>query len=136
MSNDTRQVALDFIQKIEARHFLDAFSKLAADGIYIVIGKTPASRVYHGRQDVFDNLVPVLSTFIEAPVLKFQDPIVDGDRVVMLASGKGVGPTGPYDQPYYAFSAKVRGNEFSEITEFMDTAMLETAVFGKKLVDA
>ena len=133
---DTREVADKFIERIEGLNFLDAFGMLAADGRYTVIGKTKASRTYNGRQDLFDNLIPLLSTFVEPPLLKFDRPIVDGDRAVLTAKGAGKGPTGPYDQPYYAFVTRVRGDEFAEIIEFMDTAMLESAVFGKKLVDA
>jgi hypothetical protein len=125
-----------FIKHIEATQFLDAFGMLASDGQYIVIGTTKASRAYKGRQDLFDNLIPLLGTFTTPPILKFEEPVVDKDRVVLLASGKGVGPTGPYDQPYYAFVTRVKGNEFAEIIEFADTVMLETALFGRKLVTA
>jgi len=89
-----------------------------------------------GREDVFDNLIPLLSTFKEPPLLKFEEPVVDGERAVLLASGSGMGPTGAYHQPYYGFATRVKGDEFSEIIEFADTVMLETAIFGRKLVSA
>lgn len=132
----TRDTSVRFGQLIEEMRFIEAFSMLAADGRYIVPGTTPVSRIYAGRQDLLDNLVPVLSTFTVPPQLRFQQPIVDGDRAALIAGGSGTGPTGPYDQPYYAFVVTVRGDEFSKIIEFMDLTMLETAVFGKKLVDA
>jgi len=129
-------VAKRFVDLTECMDFLSAFNMLAEDGRYIVIGTTQISRTYNGRKDVMENLPLVFSGFTELPVLKFQEPIVDGNRAVLLAAGFGKGPTGPYDQPYYAFVTTVRGEEFSEIIEFMDTGMLETAVFGKKLVNA
>lgn len=132
----TREVVKRFSQAIEELRFLDAFSLLAEDGTYIVPGTTAVSRTYRGRRDLLDNLVPVLSTFIEPPVLRFSEPIIDGSRAVLLAGGRGMGPTGPYDQPYYAFVVRVRGDELAEVTEFMDLVMLETGVFGKKLVAA
>jgi ketosteroid isomerase-like protein len=132
----TREVAQTFMDRISAVEFLEAFGMLAQDGIYTVIGTTPASGVYKGRDDLFARLIPVLATFIEPPVLKWQDPVIEGDRAVLLAAGSGQGPTGPYDQPYYAFVTRVRGDEFVEIVEFMDTAMLESAVFGKSLETA
>lgn len=127
----TRDVAEKFIRSMEAMEYADGFSLLAEDGKYIVIGTTEVSRTYNGRSDLFENLLPVLGGFKEPPVLKFEEPIIDGDRAVILASGGGIGPTGPYDQPYYAFVTRVRGDEFIEVIEFMDTNMLETAVFGK-----
>lgn len=132
----TREVAQTFMDRISAVQFIEAFSMLAEDGKYIVIGNTPASGIYHGRSDLLERLIPVLSGFAEPPVLQWRDLIVEGDRAVLLGSGSGQGPTGPYDQPHYAFVTRVRGNEFVEIVEFMDTAMLESAVFGRTMVAA
>jgi uncharacterized protein len=132
----TREVVGRFSRALEELRFLDAFGMLAEDGRYIVPGTTAVSRTYEGRQDLLDNLVPVLSRFVEPPVLRFAEPIVDGDRAVLLAGGSGVGPTGPYDQPYYAFVIRVRGEELAEVIEFMDLVMLETGVLGRKLVEA
>jgi ketosteroid isomerase-like protein len=115
---------------------LSAFDMPAEDGRYIVIGTPQISFTYNGRKDLAESLTPVFSTFIELPVLKSQEPIADGNRAVLLAKGVGKGPTGPYNQPYYAFVITVRGEEFPEIIEFMDTGMKETALFGKKLVAA
>lgn len=132
----TRDVAIRFGRLLEDLRFIEAFSMVAEDGRYIVPGTTAVSRVYAGRRDLLENLVPVLSDFTIPPKLSFGEPIVDGDRATLLAGGSGVGPTGVYDQPYYAFVITVRGNELSEVIEFMDLVMLETAVFGKRLIDA
>lgn len=134
--SDTRELAGKLALAFEELRFADAFNMLAEDGTYTVIGTTKASGTYHGRSDVFARLVPVLSTFTSPPVLKFSNIVVDGDRAVLLASGEGTGPTGPYHQPYYAFSIRVANGEIVEIVEFMDTTMLDTAAFGKKLVEA
>jgi ketosteroid isomerase-like protein len=135
MSN-TRELAETLARAFEELRFADGFSMLAEDGTYTVIGTTKVSGTYYGRSDVFARLVPVLSTFTSPPALKFSNIVVDGDRAVLLASGEGNGPTGPYHQPYYAFSIRVSKGEIVEIVEFMDTTMLDTAVFGKKLVEA
>lgn len=119
-----------FMQRLADGAFIDAFSMLGDTAPYTVIGTTRASRTYHGRVDVLENLVPVLSTFRVAPSLSFEEPVISGDRAVILGGGRGIGPTGPYDQPHYAFVTRVGDGEFLSIKEFMDTAMLETAVFG------
>lgn len=129
---DTEATARTFMQRLAAQDFIGAFSMLREDGSYTVIGTTPVSRTYHGRRDLLDNLVPVLGGFREAPALRFQEPIIAGDRAVILGGGSGVGPTGPYDQPYYAFVTRVADGGFREIIEFMDTAMLNSAVFGSE----
>jgi uncharacterized protein len=134
--SDTRTVAKRFAERIAALDFLAAFGMVAADGTYTVIGKTAASGAYHGAQDIIARLVPVLSGFKAPPVLAFEEPIVDGDRAVLVAGGSGEGPTGPYDQPHYAFVMRVRGEEIVEMTEFMDTGALESAVFGRTFTKA
>lgn len=133
---DTRGVAKLFGQRLAALDFGTAFRMVADDGIYTVIGKTAASGPYYGSDDILARLVPVLSGFKSPPALVFEEPIVDGDRAVLLAGGSGEGPKGPYDQPHYAFVLRIRGEEIIEITEFMDTGALESAVFGRKLVEA
>jgi ketosteroid isomerase-like protein len=132
----TRELAEKLARAFEELRFIDGFNMLAEEGTYTVIGTTKVSGIYHGRSDVLIRLVPVLATFTSPPALKFSNIVVDGDRAVLLASGAGNGPTGPYHQPYYAFSIRVAKDEIVEIVEFMDTTMLDTAVFGKKIVDA
>jgi len=127
----TEATARTFMKRLADKDFVAAFEMLSETGAYTVIGTTPVSRTYKGRRDLLDNLVPVLVDFKEAPALVFQDPIISGDRAVILGGGSGVGPTGPYDQPYYAFVTRVAGGEFQEIIEFMDTSMLNSAVFGQ-----
>jgi ketosteroid isomerase-like protein len=134
--SDTRELAEKLARAFEELRFIDGFSMVAEDGTYTVIGTTKVSGTYHGRSDLLTRLVPVLSTFTAPPALKFSNIVVDGDRAVLLASGEGNGPTGPYHQPFYAFSIRVANGEIAEIVEFMDTTMLDTAVFGKKIVDA
>ncbi|WP_404477090.1 nuclear transport factor 2 family protein [Novosphingobium sp. BL-52-GroH] len=129
---DTERLAREFGEHIAGLRFPDAFGMLADDGLYTVIGTTPASGLYHGPRDLLERLVPLLADFVEPPVVTFEDPIVQGDRAVLLGSGRGVGPTGPYDQPHYAFVMKVSDGRIVEIVEFMDTMMLQSAVFGER----
>jgi ketosteroid isomerase-like protein len=134
MSN-TREIAREFATKLEEIRFVDAFNMIADDGTYTVIGTTKASATYHGRAEVLNTLVPLLSDFSAPPALKFSNIVVENDRAVLLGTGEGVGPTGPYHQPYYAFSLRIANGKIMEIVEFLDTTMLDTAVFGKKIVD-
>lgn len=128
---DAQGLARRFGELLLQLRFQEAFGLLADDGVYTVIGTTPASGVYRGPKDLIARLVPLLSDFVEPPVLRFEEPIVQGDRAVLLGSGRGVGPTGPYDQPYYAFVMRAAGGRLVEVIEFMDTMMLQSAVFGE-----
>lgn len=133
----TREVAQRFMDRICAQEFAEAFSLLTVDVEYTVIGKTEISGTHKGRDTVLQVLGGALGTFQQPPKLECQTILVDGDRAVALAKGYGVGPTGvPYDQPYYALVLTVQGEEICKVTEFMDTATLEIAALGKKLVPA
>jgi ketosteroid isomerase-like protein len=134
--SQTRATAKIFAERISKLDFPAAFKMVADDGTYTVIGTTKASGVYHGSKDLLGRLVPLLAGFIDPPALTFEEPIVEGERAVLLASGAGTGPTGPYSQPHYAFVMRVRGDEIVEVIEFMDTGQLETGIFGRKLVAA
>ena len=101
MSSTTRGIIQKFIDHITACEFVEAFGLLNKDGKYIVIGKTPASGVYHGPEDIYARLLPVLAAFPTPPQLTFGDVVVEGDKGMIRAAGTGVGPTGNYDQPYY-----------------------------------
>lgn len=131
--SDTRAVVEKFIKHIENQEYVEGFSLLADDGTYTVIGNTKASGVYRGPNDLLTRLGALLGGFKEPPKLKFQPPLVDGDRAALFASGKGVGAHGPYNQPYYAFQVQVRDGKIQSMVEYFDTAELEVAMFGKKL---
>lgn len=131
MSANTRAIIQKFIDHITALEFVEAYRLLNKDGKYIVIGTTPASGVYHGPDDLFARLLPVLGRFPTSPAVTFGDVVVEGDKGMIRASGKGVGPTGDYNQPYYVWAVRVEGDGFAEMIEFMDTAELEYAAYGK-----
>jgi uncharacterized protein len=133
----TRKIAERFIQLQESLQILEAYSMIGDDGKFILIGTTALSGVFHGKQDFLDRLGPVVKELPEPAKLTFSEIIVDGDRAVMLASGKGKAMGGrDYNQPYYAYVARVQGDGFSELIEFCDTALIEYAYFNKKLVPA
>lgn len=134
---DARAVALAYIEHITALRYQEAFNMLSSDATYTVIGTTPGSGTFRGRDQVLKELSAVLAGFKKFPTATFEKPIVDGDRVVLIASTRGgEGPTGPYEQPHLALVLRIRNEEIVDCIEFLDTCRLETSVFGKKLVKA
>jgi hypothetical protein len=135
---DTRALMEKFAHLIEQEHFVEAFSMLNEDGKYVIVGTTKASGVYHGRADLLDRLMKVLTGFVIPPKVTFSDFVVDGDKGFLRGAGSegSMGVTGPYRQPYYGWYVRAEGDGFAEMIEFLDPNQLETALFGKKLVDA
>ena len=121
-------------REILAGRIVEGLSVLNEDGAYHIIGTTPASGAYRGRQDLLDRLLPPLHTFVAPPVFTVHEIIVEGDRAVILASSSGEGPYGPYRQPHYAFVTRVAGDGFAEVIEFNDTVAVETALYGRQFV--
>jgi len=106
-------------------------------GSFILIGNTPVSGVFVGWDQFMERMGGVWEELPAPSTTRFSEVIVDGDRVVMLASGEGYALKGrQYTQPYYAFVARVQGDGFSELIEFCDTVEIEKSYFGKKLVPA
>lgn len=133
----TREVAKRYIDLLCEQKFSEAFDLLAEDVSYRVIGTTPVSQPMRGRQTVKDVLVGALGSCQQPPKLEFRELIVENDRAVCLASGRGVGPTGlPYTQEYYAMVLRIDGGMIRDVVEFADTVAVEVALCGKKLVAA
>ena len=132
----TRIVVQRFVDHFLAGEIVEGLSVLNEDGVYTIIGTTPASGVYRGRQDLLDRLLPSLQTFLSPPVFTVSEIIVEKDRAVVLATSSGEGPYGPYRQPHYAFVTRVEGDGFAEVIEFNDTVAIETALYGRQFVES
>jgi ketosteroid isomerase-like protein len=136
-SAHTRKIAERFVKLHENMQHLEAYSMIGETGKFILIGTTPLSGVFHGKEDFLKRLGPVVKALPDPSRSTFSEIIVEGDRAVMLASGKGKAMGGrEYNQPYYAYVARVKDDGFSELIEFCDTALIEYAYFNKKLVPA
>jgi hypothetical protein len=58
--------------------------------------------------------------------------IAEGDKVVARAQGTVKGLYGPYNNTYcYVFT--VRGGQIVEDIEYLDTLLIERALYGRKL---
>lgn len=133
---DTSTVARSFFEKMAANQYRQAFDLLADDVKYTIIGSTPLSGAYDGRKDLERRLLPGLARFRAPPDIRIKEYIVQDDRAVVITSGVGEGPYGPYRQDPAIFVLRIRDDRITELLEFIDTVMLETMMFGKTLVPA
>jgi hypothetical protein len=135
---DTRALIQTFGSRLERQEFVEAFSMLNEDGRYIIIGNTPISGAFNGRQDLLGRLIPLIAErFVVPPKLTVSHILVDGKQGFLRAAGSGkeVGINGPYRQPYYGWYFRAAGDGFAELIEYFDTVQIETALFGRKLVE-
>jgi ketosteroid isomerase-like protein len=131
---EARVVARQWAAHLQAGQGEEAIQLLADDAVFTIIGSTPLSGQYAGRDDVMARLVPALTRFPIPPKARCETVIAQGDRAVVLGSGQGTGPFGPYDQPHYAWALRVKEGRITELTEYLDTVAIETAAFGTQLI--
>lgn len=130
----SREIARTFFDKLCSGDFAGGFASLADDATWSIIGTTAMSKTYN-KQSMLSDLVPMLSTFKEPAQMGVDEIIAEGDRAVVLAHVTGVGPYAPYSQDTYCFVLRTGDGKVREIVEYLDTAAVEEAICGRRIVD-
>jgi ketosteroid isomerase-like protein len=133
-AKDTVQTYFDKLAAGDAR---GAFALFEENATYRLIGSTPLSVEAHGMRETVKTIIgPFTSRLVDQKIdLVADELIAEGDTVVALAHSKAVALTGlPYENEY-AIVFRVKGGRITSLTEYLDTALVETAIFGKKLLD-
>ena len=131
----TQQVVqswFDFIAQGDAEA---AFALFDENVVYDLKGSTPVSGVYTGLAEIVEKFfVPWRKQIVGDLVIEVTELIGEGERVVAL--GQGAAKT-VFDLNYdndYAFVFTVKDGKITRVEEFLDTALVETAAYGKKIV--
>ncbi len=134
--SDNQKIVQQWFDHIAAGDAAAAFALFADNIVYELKGSTPVSGIYRGiEQIVNDFFTPWRRQIDGALVVTVDEMIAAGERVVVL--GRGVATT-VYGLPYnndYAFVFTVRNGRISQVSEYLDTALVETAAYGKRLVE-
>jgi ketosteroid isomerase-like protein len=102
---------------------------MADDFRWTIAGNARWSRSYDGKQAVLDELFPVLRARIEGRIKMIpQRFIAEGDLVVVEARGDNVTRSGGRYDNSYCFVFRVAGGKLAEVTEYMDTELVSTAL--------
>ncbi len=104
---------------------------LADDVRWTVMGTTPWSKIYHGKNAVLTDLLGELrARLADRYRATAQLVIAEGDRVVVQARGQAVTKSGiPYNNEY-CFIYRIAEGLIHEVTEYLDTELL-TRALGK-----
>jgi ketosteroid isomerase-like protein len=124
---------------IERRNHRKAGEPISFEGFspefrWTIIGNTPISGTTVGagalsaRMEPFRKRIQWLSVHLDALV-------ADGDRVIALAHSEGRSISGHAYENRYATAYRFSDGEVVEVIEHLDTALIETAVFGRELSD-
>jgi len=113
-----------------------AFALFADDIVYDLKGTTPVSGVYRGLDQIVNEFfVPWRKQIDGDLVVQVDEMIAEGERVVVLGRGAAKTVFGLRYDNDYAFVFTVRDGRITQVVEFLDTALVETAAYGRTLVD-
>lgn len=110
----------------DGRPFLDALSDEAR---WTVMGSSPWSRTYEGKQAIVDELMrPLFRQFADRYTAHASRIVAEGDVVVVEARGQATTKAGkPYHQTYcYVF--RLADGKVCELTEYTDTDLVRQAL--------
>jgi ketosteroid isomerase-like protein len=136
-TEDNRKVVVDFFGHISAGDFDSATALLSDDMAWTLTGTTPLSGTYKPLTSVQENFLGPFAGLVEDGHIEMDllETIADGERVIALLNGKAKGKFGDYNNTYcHVF--RVRDGKVLDVTEFCDTVMIETALYGNKVVPA
>jgi ketosteroid isomerase-like protein len=111
-----------------SRPFVDA---LADDVRWHMIGTTSWSGTYQGKQVVVDTLLrPLGERFAERYTATVERLVAEGDLVVAEVRGHVMTKAGMRYDNTYCFIYRIVGGRVAEITEYLDTALVDAALRG------
>lgn len=116
------------LAKGNPRPFVEA---MADDFNWTVTGSTKWSKTYTGKSTVLRELFSLLSERIDGRITTIPDRfIAEGDYVVVEAHGRNTTKSGkPYNNRY-CFVFRIAGGRLKEVTEYLDTELVTTALGG------
>ena len=130
----SREIVQSWFDLIGKGRAQEAFALFTDDIVYDLKGTTPVSGVYKGLKSIVDDFfTPWRKQIVGELVITVDELIGDGPCVVALARGSAKTIHNvPYDNDY-AFVFRLRDGKISHVLEYLDTALVETAAYGKKI---
>ena len=120
------QQVFDELSRGNSRPFVEA---MADDVVWTVMGRTQWSGSYHGKAKVLSELLgPLGARLAERYKANAQRIIAEGPYVVVQARGEAVTKAGaPYNNEY-CFIYRVENGSIKEVSEYLDTELLTSAL--------
>ncbi len=132
MTEKYKKIIEQYFENINAVN-PNVFDVFAADFRYTVVGDTPASGTFTSLDDLMVNFAAFVE-HLQGIKLHIKELVAEGSTVVARAQGESTTKEGKEYNNSYVLFFRFEGDKIVEVTEFMDTVMVETVVYGKKLV--
>ena len=99
---------------------------MADDFVWRIIGSTAWSGEYAGKADVRERLLkPLYEQFTAPSSITPTRILADGDHVVVECHGDATTVSGEHYANTYCFVIRMAEGQMRELTEYMDTALVE-----------
>jgi ketosteroid isomerase-like protein len=99
---------------------------MADDFVWRITGSTAWSRDYVGKAEIREQLLaPLYAQFTAPSRITPTRILADGDYVVVECHGDATTISGERYANTYCFVIRMAGGQMSEMTEYMDTALVE-----------
>ena len=124
------QFAFSELEKGNPKPFIECL----ADGVrWTILGTTPWSKTYEGKQAVLAELLgPLQSQLAQRYRLTAHRFLAEGDHVVVEARGRNTTKKGlPYDNTY-CWVCRVEDGKVQELTEYADTELVTAVLEAPK----
>lgn len=132
--SETQKIVQQWFDCIAAGDAESAFALFASDIVYDLKGTTPVSGVYRGLDQIVNEFfVPWRKQIDGDLVVHISELIGEGERVVALGRGEAKTIHGLRYDNDYAFVFTVKDGLITAVEEFLDTALVETAAYGKTI---
>jgi uncharacterized protein len=127
-TDHNRRLISDIFAALAQRNTVPFVEALADDVRWRNLGSSPWSGTWVGKPAVLDMLGSVRVQLVERIHLTVRRILADDDHVVVEASGRATTKTGkPYNNDY-CFIYRLAGGKVVEITEYLDTALTNSAL--------
>jgi ketosteroid isomerase-like protein len=118
--------AFDQLANGNGKPFMD---RLGEDVRWTIIGTTAWSRTYEGKKAVRDELMrPLFAQFADRYTNRATRIVAEGDVVVIECRGRVATKAGKAYNQTYCYVCRLAEGKVRELTEYLDTEMLSTAL--------
>ena len=125
-----KQTVMKFFEAGNRGDMDTCFGLIADDISWTNMGTTSLSGTYAGKAELMEKLLgPLFGQLKQGIHMDVVRMVAEGDHVVAQTQGSAETVDGrPYNNSY-CWVIRIRGGQFAELTEFLDTELV-TSVFG------
>jgi uncharacterized protein len=130
-ANENKRIMQNIFGELEKGNVQALTERLADDAKWHVTGTTKFSKIYASKNSILNELAASLFSMLEGKYTNTAERfIAEDDYVVVECQGNSMTKAGvPYNNKY-CFVFRLEDGEIKQVTEYMDTQLVVTALGG------